>query len=484
MSLSSHKYRLFSAVVDQILSDIIVHKLRLGTTRKPAGQRLTKLRYSVHFIIQNALSAVRTQQDICVAEIHKRREAYSPSSTSYDPRLSYRITVEHTYQSLIDMGYIVQTRSGFFDRETGLTGLTHYRATAKLISLFKQDNLNVLPALLPPLTSPFPVRVQQKHGDKKIRLEPLKAKAAAVRRMSNNLEAINNLLQRHWLDLEIPDGRDELAVFVGTWGSDSAIKKIMQWRDDGSRSIRYSSRRLHRIFNDRALSKGGRFYGGWWQLIPKELRPYILIDGKRTIEIDYSSFHPSILYAQKGLQPPYDPYLVVVPNDANQNTVAPRSTVKIAFNAMLNASRKLQRAPRDADIAMTGSTWPQLQEAILQKHAAIADVFFTGVGSTLQKSDSDIAERVLLDLAEDDVPVLPVHDSFILHHAYADRLEQSMENAVEKLLGFRPKTALTKRHSIEQDGWLNMDMAAIIAANSNGRDLRLAGFRSLVTNSA
>ena len=155
MSLSSQKYGLFSSVVDQILSDIITYRLRLGTTRKPAGQRLTKLRYSVHFVIQNALSAVRTQQDIGVAEIHKRREAYSPSSTSYDPRLSYRITVEHTYRSLIDIGYIVQTRSGFFDRETGLTGLTHYRATAKLISLFKQDNLNVLPAIIPPLISPY-----------------------------------------------------------------------------------------------------------------------------------------------------------------------------------------------------------------------------------------------------------------------------------------------------------------------------------------
>ena len=105
-----------------------------------------------------------------------------------------------------------------------------------------------------------------------------------------------------------------LAVFVGTWGRDAALKKIMQWHDDDSRSIRYSSRRLHRIFIDRALSKGGRFYGGWWQLIPKELRPYILIYGKSTIEIDYSSFHLSILYAQRGLRPPHDPYIVVVPN--------------------------------------------------------------------------------------------------------------------------------------------------------------------------
>ena len=95
--------------------------------------------------------------------------------------------------------------------------------------------------------------------------------------------------------------------------------------------------------------------------------------------------------------------------------------------------------------------------------------------------DSDIAERVMLTFArhEDRIPILPLHDSFVLHYGYEDMLRQAMENAFEELLGFKPKTALTKRHSVAQPDWLNMDMDAIIAANSNGQDQRLAGFGSL-----
>lgn len=87
---------------------------------------------------------------------------------------------------------------------------------------------------------------------------------------------------------------------------------------------------------------------------------------------------------------------------------------------------------------------------ITGSNSAIADVFFTGVGSTLQRTDNDIAERVMIDLAEYAVAVLPVHDSFIIHFGYKDMLQQSIENAFEELLGFKPKTALTKRPSVAQ----------------------------------
>ena len=37
-----------------------------------------------------------------------------------------------------------------------------------------------------------------------------------------------------------------------------------------------------------------------------------------------------------------------------------------------------------------------------------------------------MAEGIMLDFVKEDTPALPVHDSFIMHHGYAGKLEESM----------------------------------------------------------
>jgi hypothetical protein len=69
-------------------------------------------------------------------------------------------------------------------------------------------------------------------------------------------------------------------------------------------------RKLYRIFNRGSFSNGGRFYGTWWQQIPKEIRPQLLIDGEPTIEHDYPQLHPNMLYAQIGARLEGDAYAV------------------------------------------------------------------------------------------------------------------------------------------------------------------------------
>ena len=51
-------------------------------------------------------------------------------------------------------------------------------------------------------------------------------------------------------------------------------------------------------FNNESFEDGGRFYGGWWQSIPSEYRKYISLNGDLTIEMDYSSIHIHLLYAE------------------------------------------------------------------------------------------------------------------------------------------------------------------------------------------
>ena len=58
-----------------------------------------------------------------------------------------------------------------------------------------------------------------------------------------------------------------------------------------------------RIFSRGQFNKHGRWYGGFWQQLPKkgqDLRKDIYIDDEPTDEIDFSGLHPTLLALKKG----------------------------------------------------------------------------------------------------------------------------------------------------------------------------------------
>jgi hypothetical protein len=207
--------------------------------------------------------------------------------------------------------------------------------------------------------------------------------------------------------------------------------------------------RLRRIFNG-DFGRGGRAYaeGGSWQTLSKAERSEITIGGEPAIEIDYSTFHPTLAYAEQELGPPIAPY--DVPG-------FPRDLVKIAFNVLLNSSSRhgarytVAHKAEMAEHLGVGQGEENLQslrdhlattdpgyfhranqraehliEAILAKHDSIRLMFFTGAGARLQRRDSDIAEAVMRRMRNLGIVVLPVHDSFLTPASQADLLEQVM----------------------------------------------------------
>ena len=119
--------------------------------------------------------------------------------------------------------------------------------------------------------------------------------------------------------------------------------------------------------------------------------------------------------------------------DAYSRVIGPkhRDVVKEAFNAMFQANTSLESKPRGINIDEIGMTWKELRQAILNAHKPIKDLFFTGLGNKLQFEDSIMAENVMLQFARMDYPALPVHDSFIMHHAFGNHgeLEEAMRRA-------------------------------------------------------
>jgi len=72
---------------------------------------------------------------------------------------------------------------------------------------------------------------------------------------------------------------------------------------------------------------------------------------------------------------------------------------------------------------------------IIKAHQPIAHMFFTGIGLSLQYEDSCLAENIMLHFANNGIPVLPIHDSAIVHHSLADELEELMRRLFYEQFG-------------------------------------------------
>ena len=158
------------------------------------------------------------------------------------------------------------------------------------------------------------------------------------------------------------------------------------------------------------------------------MRAFITIDGKFTDEFDYGRIHPTILYADDGIVLEEDAYDIGIGKEH-------RDIVKQCFNAMVQAKSKLTTPPKNIDWNSTGKTWKELRQLILDKHEPIKDSFFCGMGNKLQFKDNLLAEQIMLRFAKKDIPVLPVHDSFIIIRGLYSELVDTMHEEFEKMFG-------------------------------------------------
>ena len=212
------------------------------------------------------------------------------------------------------------------------------------------------------------------------------------------------------------------------------------------------SPRLRAIFNNESWDDGGRLYavltkyGVNYQDIPSDYRNTITIDGNPTIELDYGALHISMLYAQEGVATLADPYDI-----AN----LPRAFVKKALLVIINADDRtaaLKSLENDAKVMQNRTLLSKKKHALKQAyqecgnidsvlttierhHVAIAKHFYTGEGIKLQNKDSLMAIEILNRFVASGIPVLPVHDSFIIEKSQERNLRAVMEETFERYNG-------------------------------------------------
>jgi hypothetical protein len=211
-------------------------------------------------------------------------------------------------------------------------------------------------------------------------------------------------------------------------------------------SLRQHNKFVRRIFYRGDWNLGGRYHGGWWQQIPSELRKHILIDGNQTQEIDFSGFHISLAYGLEGLTPPTDPYALTL-TDTRLSDKQQRSAVKLlaltainakdrktAFMAFRNEMNR-EQAGADNKISFTDDLLTVLLEGFLNENPSIAHYLCADKGVELMAIDGNITSRLIEHFTYKNIPILTVHDSYIVEFEYEDELIKVMNNACEKELG-------------------------------------------------
>lgn len=222
---------------------------------------------------------------------------------------------------------------------------------------------------------------------------------------------------------------------------------VLRLRNEGRAEVgRYLlnpfAKHLYRVFNE-GFAGAGRFYGGWWELIPSEERSQIKINGNHVVELDFSAYHPTLLYLKYvNKLPEGDVYDLPVLREAmpEVDRAELRSVVKKAFLVLLNAPTRssakkslLQTGRRELKYALLQEMdLDVLFDAIEARHPEIWQYFGAGMALTLQNWDSKVADSIMeIMMCEKGIPCLPVHDSFIVAAQHAHTLRAAMEKAME-----------------------------------------------------
>lgn len=245
--------------------------------------------------------------------------------------------------------------------------------------------------------------------------------------MRTDLQAYNRLLADTFIDIPVLDH---------PW---------IEREDKARVLIDHHHQFVRRIFSRGDWGCNGRFYGPWWQQINADWRSKIFINDTPTVEVDYSGLHVQILSAEKGVVLEGDPYELPANLIPGALPLLQRTMVKKLVLTGLNArTRKSAFASfRDGFPAghmakgMTNKELDALLTRFIEKHPHLEESICTDQGIRLMNLDARIAEFVLRRFTRRGIPVLSVHDSFIIDYSRVLELQRAMALASIQVLGVR-----------------------------------------------
>lgn len=222
-----------------------------------------------------------------------------------------------------------------------------------------------------------------------------------------------------------------------------------------------SNKGVRRIFSRGSWECHGRFYGGWWQQISEVDRKSIFINGNPTVEVDFKAMHPSLLFIQLGLPIPKDPYTLGVKVFDVANMDTQRKWIKQLVLCAINAKDRSSafaafrsESPKGSkEKRLTNLKLDSLLNAFVDKHPQLKSFICKDQGIRLMRQDSDITAFIIDHLTSKGIPVLTVHDSYIVQRHHFSELRTAMELAAMRTIG---RCLYAAQEGLEMDssiGW-------------------------------
>lgn len=418
--------------VNRFVNDIWQSSFQERFESSTPGRRSTaNPKYQLKVLLLDLYVAWLTDPDLLIG-VGMSKTAYKAGS---------RYNELHVSAKMIDLiNHCVD--EGFIEKHTGSESAgrtTRIWPTSGLIRRFRQANFTLFDI---GNSDNREVIILNSRGFKELATESKKVKPRPVEYDDSEFS-------------DIPRMRDELENYNALLGSTFIDIPTLQQPFFEKEYIERGQRRVYkvyisqhnkfvrRIFYRGDWNKGGRFHGGWWQQIPEELRAEIYIDDTSTLELDYSGLHVNLLYGLKGVQPVGNPYSVDQEfgfEREHQRKII-KSLALMAINA--ESERKAFQAFRSEqptgslEKTLTNQQLKTLLDAFKKKNTAIEDDLCTDMGVDLMAIDGRITAKVINHFTRRNIPILTIHDSYIIQNQFSGELRREMNIAVaEELNGF------------------------------------------------
>lgn len=202
---------------------------------------------------------------------------------------------------------------------------------------------------------------------------------------------------------------------------------------------------IFRSFSN-SFKKGGRFYNGIESQMPKSLRKKLHINGAPTVELDYGSMHIRMLYHLEKKNISGNVYdKLAGDNQLLRQMFKQIALVSINSQSMSEAlaaiRMKINTEKRELLTIINDITDSGLSKYYMRwvkAHKYIAKYFNSDIGIKLQYYDSVIASGIIRHFTSKDIPVLVIHDSFIIEDKYEAQLKTVMIAEYEKVMKHKP----------------------------------------------
>jgi hypothetical protein len=160
---------------------------------------------------------------------------------------------------------------------------------------------------------------------------------------------------------------------------------------------------------------GGRLYSvgaGNYQTMKEEDRAQMCIDGEPVAELDVQASYLTVFMARAGV--PLDVYSGQDPYQTGPLAAFPRGAVKAYIATTFGRGEPPTRWGQEAEAVAVSCPIEEVARAVHAVYPALVNLKDSRMWAKLMFAESQAVIRALLNLADQGIPALPVHDSIIV----------------------------------------------------------------------